>query len=250
MPLLRALPRRRLPGRRPKRPKRPRSGRARLARAGGLLLVLVVLALVLFQWKVRPVLVALADAKVSNAVAAAIDTSVLQALAETPVAYEDFIQFEKDESGNITALKSNLTGLTNVRYRLVSQVLSGLSDLSAAELSIPLGNLTGSALLSGRGPALPVRILSVGSVESRFDNSFQSTAINQTIHKIVFHVTAQVRLLVPGGVATTTVESDVDVAETVIVGAVPDSYTYFSQFDSMKEASEAYFDYGSQLEGE
>ncbi len=193
-------------------------------------------------------MISLADARVSGLVMDAIETSIMQELSSETVSYEDLIQFEKDEEGNITALKSNMTGLTQVRYRLVSNLVEDLSDLTSTEIGIPIGNLTGNAFLSGLGPEIPVRIVSIGSVKSGFDNSFHSTAINQTIHKILFHITVEVRILLPGGVTSTTVESTVNIAETVIVGTVPDSYTYFSQFDTVKEASEAYFDYGSELE--
>ncbi|MGI6497707.1 MAG: sporulation protein YunB [Oscillospiraceae bacterium] len=206
------------------------------------------LCIVVLQWKVRPVLVALADTRVSNVVTESIDASVLKELSEESVFYEDLIQFEKDESGNITAMKSNMTGLTRVRYRLVSRLLADLADLTSAKISIPLGNLTKNAFLSGWGPAIPVHVLSIGTVKSGFDNSFRSTGINQTIHSVLFHITVEVRILIPGGVISTTVESTVNIAETVIVGTVPDSYTYFSQFDNVKEASESYFDYGAQLE--
>lgn len=228
--------------------RRPRTLKNQLFRGICWFFCLSLLCLLIFQWKIRPILVGLADTKVSNVVTEAIDASVLKELSEEAVSYEDLIQFEKDESGNITAMKSNMTGLTRVRYRLVSQVLADLSDFTLTEIGIPVGNLTGSVFLSGWGPEIPVRILSIGTVESGFDNSFHATGINQTIHSILFHITVEVRILVPGGVASTTVESTVNVAETVIVGTVPDSYTYFSQFDTVKEASEAYFDYGSQLE--
>ena len=191
-------------------------------------------------------MVAAAEKAVSNLVTNAMDEAVLKEVSQEAIAYEDLIQFEKDESGKITALKSNMTGLTQVKYRLISCLMEQLSDLTTAKIQIPLGSLTNSAFLSGLGPKIPVRILSIGAVESGFDNSFQSTAINQTIHKVLFHVSVEVSILLPGGVTTTTVENTVHIAETVIVGTVPDSYTYFSQFDSMKEASEAYFDYGSE----
>lgn len=191
-------------------------------------------------------MVAAAEKAVSNLVINAMDEAVLKEVSQEAIAYEDLIQFEKDESGKITALKSNMTGLTQVKYRLISCLMEQLSDLTTTKIQIPLGSLTSSAFFSGLGPKIPVRILSIGRVESGFDNSFQSTAINQTIHKILFHVSVEVSILLPGGVTTTTVENTVHVAETVIVGTVPDSYTYFSQFDSMKEASEAYFDYGSE----
>jgi sporulation protein YunB len=234
--------------RRPPPVRRPPNGKGRMVRWVCVFLCIVVFCMVLFQWKIRPLLVVAAEKAVSNLVVSVIDKAVLEEISQDAISYDDLIQFEKDDAGNITALKNNMTGLTQVKYRLISRLMEKLSDLTTVELGIPLGNLTNSVLLSGLGPKIPVRIVSIGTVKSGFDNSFHSAAINQTIHKVLFHVSVEVGILIPGGVTTTTVEGTVHVAETVIVGTVPDSYTYFSQFDSLKEASEAYFDYGSGLE--
>ena len=98
---------------------------------------------------------------------------------------------------------------------------------SARELSIPVGTLTGSALLAGRGPRISVRMESVGSSSARFENRFTSAGINQTNHRIVLEVNVSVSILLPGFTTATQVANEVTVAETVIVGAVPDTYPYF-----------------------
>ena len=100
--------------------------------------------------------------------------------------------------------------------------------MSARELSIPIGTLTGSALLAGRGPRIRVRMESVGSSTARFNNQFESAGINQTKHQIILEVDVSVAILLPGFTTATKVSTAVTVAETVIVGAVPDTYTYFS----------------------
>ena len=231
-----------------RKPRRPRTFQDRLFRFLLLVFILGIILLLLFHFKLRPLIADFALAKASNLVTQVIDDSILEKVSGGLVAYDDLVTLEKDETGQITALKSNMAGLTAVRAMLISQLVEDLNHFDATEFGIPLGSLTQNSLLYGRGPEIPVRILSVGSVHSEFENSFHSTAINQTIHRIVFRVTVEVRVLIPGGTLTTQVESTVNVAETVIVGAVPDSYTYFSQFDNAKEASEAYFDYGAALE--
>ena len=105
----------------------------------------------------------------------------------------------------------------------------------ARELSIPVGSLTGSALLAGRGPRIKVRMESVGSSSARFENEFTSAGINQTNHRIVLHIDVSVAILLPGFTTATQVSNAVTVAETVIVGTVPDTYTYFSTTPSTYE---------------
>ena len=96
-------------------------------------------------------------------------------------------------------------------------------------MSISIGALTGSALLAGRGPRITVRMESVGSSQARFQNAFTSAGINQTKHQIILTIDVYVSILLPGFTTATKVSNSFVVRrETVIVGSVPDSYTYFS----------------------
>ena len=92
------------------------------------------------------------------------------------------------------------------------------------ELGIPLGNIFLPELLSGRGPLLPVKIISVSSSDAKFMNRFSEAGINQTLHQIVIEVILAATALTPVGTTTVQVSSQVVVAETVIVGTVPNSY--------------------------
>ena len=111
---------------------------------------------------------------------------------------------------------------------VLDTVLTRVVQVSARALSIPVGTLTGSALLAGRGPRITVRMESVGSSEANFRNAFTSAGINQTKHQIILTVDVSVSILLPGFRTATKVSNSFIVAETVIVGMVPDTYTYFS----------------------
>ena len=110
----------------------------------------------------------------------------------------------------------------------VENFLARIDQVSTRELSIPVGSLSGSVLLAGRGPRISVRMESVGSSSANFENAFTSAGINQTKHQIVLNIDVAVSILLPGFSTATTVSNAVTVAETVIVGSVPDTYTYFS----------------------
>ncbi len=66
---------------------------------------------------------------------------------------------------------------------------------------------------------------SVGSSSAHFENAFASAGINQTRHEIRLVVDV-VSVLLPGFSTVTKVTNRCAVAETVIVGSVPDTYTY------------------------
>ena len=185
-------------------------------------------ALLLAARQMGPLLEQLATAKVSNAVTGIVSEAVYEAIESGELQYESLISFEKNNEGGITAVHSNMAAFNHLQAEILSTVLTRIGQVSARELSIPIGSLTGSALLAGRGPRITVRMESVGSSEANFHNAFTSAGINQTKHQIILTVDVDVSILLPGFTTATEVSNSFIVAETVIVGAVPETYTSFT----------------------
>ena len=198
----------------------------------GIWLTLLALALlaaaVSLLWHLKPVMTSMATARVANTVNRIVSAAVNEAVADGEIDYQNFVIFDKDDTGHITALRSNVAEVNRMQGRIADEILLRLSEISTSELEIPLGTLTGSALLAGRGPSLFVRMQAVGSASASFRNQFTAAGINQTRHQIFLDVDVYMSILLPGMKTSTKVSNEIAVAETVIVGGVPDTYTYFS----------------------
>ena len=153
----------------------------------------------LFIWAVdlrlRPILEAAARAKVSNVVTRTLDGAI-----------SDYV-----------------AALNALRTRILGIAVEAVDSLDRAELTIPAGNLTGINLLSGKGVELPVEVVAVGTAHAEFESSLSDAGINQTRHQILLDVTVAVEILLPGSTLNTEIGAQIPVAETVIVGAVPDT---------------------------
>ena len=207
-----------------------------LMRLLAMLLAAGLLAAALFATiRLRPLLERLATTRVSNAVNRIISQSVDESIQSGAIRYDQLISFEKDTEGRITAVHSNMAACNRLQTEILDLILTRVGQVSARELSIPIGSLTGSALLAGRGPRISVRMESVGTSSAWFENEFTSAGINQTNHRIILHIEVSIAILLPGITTSATVSSAVTVAETVIVGAVPSTYTYFSTMPSAYE---------------
>ena len=206
-----------------------RAGRRRLFR---LLLVFVTAASLFLAaaaaLRLRPLLERMASSRVSSSVTRAVFEAVDEAVRGGEIQYQELISFEKDRDGHITALHSNMAAFNRLQALILDLIRERMGEVSSKELSIPIGNLTGSALLAGRGPRIRVRMESMGSSTARFENEFYAAGINQTKHQIVLHVDVFVTILLPGMTTAAKVSNAITVAETVIVGTVPQTYTYFS----------------------
>ena len=208
---------------------RRRLERRFLVRAAACTLFVLVLTLVLTGTvRMRPLLESLATTRVSNTVNRIIFEAVNEAIQEGEISYTELISMEKDLDGKITAVHSNMAAFNRLQAQILDLILARIDQVSARELSIPVGTLTGSALLAGRGPRISVRMESVGSSSAKFENRFESAGINQTNHQIVLKVDVSIAILLPGFTTATAVSTAVTVAETVIVGDVPETYTYCS----------------------
>ena len=106
----------------------------------------------------RPIIVSLATARVSNAVNRIVVDAVQDAIDSGQVNYDVLIHLEKDETGRVAALESNMAAFNRLRSQIADEILRRLSEVSTSELSIPVGTLTGSTLLAGRGPCIRVRM--------------------------------------------------------------------------------------------
>lgn len=200
----------------------------RKARLFCLLLAVVIMTLTLVVMShLRTLLGDLAATRVSNSANRVVIEAVSDAISSGEIRYDRLITFEKDNNGQITALQSNMAEFNRLQSAITTDVLSRLGQMGETELKIPLGTLTGSALLAGRGPRFTVRLQSVGSCTAHFENEFSDAGINQTTHRILLHVDVSMSILLPGFSTFTKVSNAFSVAETVIVGAVPDTYTYF-----------------------
>lgn len=195
-----------------------------------ILMGLTVLCIVAVR-QLQPVLTSLATSRVSNTVNRIVNAAVSDAINNGEINYDKLITFEKDANGNVTALRSNMAEFNRLQSRIADDILVRLSEVSTSELSIPIGTLTGSSILAGRGPSIVIRMQSVGSTTAKLSNAFASAGINQTKHQILLDVDVFVSILLPGFRTSTQVTNQISVAETVIVGDVPQTYTYFSTGD-------------------
>ena len=198
--------------------------------------VLVLVGSVHLKTLLESIAITRVTATVNRLVAAAVNSAV----DNGEIKYENLIAFEKDNNGNIAALQSNIAEFNRLQAAITQDVLKRLGDTGETELSIPLGTLSGSALLAGRGPGFKVKMQTVGSCIAHFENEFADAGINQTTHRINLYVDVSVSILLPGFRAHTNVSNAYSVAETVIVGSVPESYTYFN---SEREIEEDAYEY-------
>lgn len=164
---------------------------------------------------------ALSDAQ--DIVVFAINEAINKVMTENDFPSDYFVKLEKDSQGNVTAITTNMTHINSLSTTILGEVVEA-ADSGKLDIRIPLGNLLGSNLMLGRGPDIPVEIIMLTSSFVDYGNEFVSTGINQSKHRLVLQVNVDIDILIPWATLNTRVETDVIIAETVIVGQVPETY--------------------------
>ena len=177
----------------------------------------------LTECALRPVLAAAARYQVRSQVTAAVEQWAARDLQERGVDYSDFVTITRNEAGEITALSADMARLNLLRAELSAHLLERLED-SQLELTVPVGSLLPIEPTWARGPELHLRALALGTASAEFESEFTSAGINQTRHRLWLELSVPVTVLLPGGGEELTVDSRLCVAETVIVGQVPQTW--------------------------
>lgn len=177
----------------------------------------------LTECALRPVLAAAARYQVRSQVTAAVEQWAARDLQERGVDYSDFVTITRNEAGEITALSADMARLNLLRAELSAHLLERLED-SQLELTVPVGSLLPFEPTWARGPELHLRALALGTASAEFESEFTSAGINQTRHRLWLELSVPVTVLLPGGGEELTVDSRLCVAETVIVGQVPQTW--------------------------
>lgn len=200
-----------------------RKGFLGIVRLLALLSLILLIFLFIIRNKYNEKISGLAQTQVKNTTSDLINDAIDKQIESGHVQYDRIVYFEKDLDGKITALKTNMREVNQLKTDTLNIINDEILALDTSDLGVPLGSLFLPEVFSGKGPEIPVKILSIRNSEASFSSDFAEAGINQTIHKIIMHVSIDVTVLVLGETDNFTITSQVVIAETIIVGQVPDT---------------------------
>ncbi len=187
------------------------------------LALLAVSGYIFINANLRPALLGLAEARVRSIAANAMHEAILDTFQDDNI-YNSLVDIHETGS-SVYLLQANsgkINSLASVCAQTAQERISGLGEQG---VSIAIGTVIGIPLLAGRGPQLMVSFTPVGSVHTSFESEFRSAGINQTLHRINLHMSASVQIILPGITHNVNVTGEATIAESIIVGDVPNAYT-------------------------
>jgi sporulation protein YunB len=200
-----------------KRPKHRKLG-FRLIAAGSVLIAVLVMT----DMHVRPMLRKAGEFQSRVIAVRIINNAVREELDNH--SYCDLMSLTYDEAGNVLSVETNMVQINRLKARITELINEDIAIIGQSTVEIPLGTVSGINMLYGRGPAIPVRLTPRGAADVNLVSKFTPAGINQTLHQITLSVAVDISAIIPGYTTFSTVETEFIVAQTVIVGRVPDSY--------------------------
>jgi sporulation protein YunB len=197
-----------------------------------LLVLLLTAAVIAMEQNLSQTMLDMAFARAYSMAVETINRAVKQAMGQG-VTYEELIDAQMDAQGRVSMLRANTMRMNELASQTALLAERELGSAENQVVEIPLGAALGVSFLSGFGPRLEVQILPVGAVHTSFDTEFETAGINQTRHKIFLNLRATVSLIVPTGSQLVEVTSTVPIAESIIVGEVPESFVDVNNEEDM-----------------
>ncbi len=191
------------------------------------IVILIVLAVIIYnllgayQAMVRTVR-SVAQSRMEDVANTAIHLAIQKASEHTD--YGKLVVVTRGEDGSIDSVALNAREANRLKSEIALGVLEYLDKEENYTISVPLGNFAGSEFLSGMGPDIDFKIIPANIAHIDFESSFKPAGINQVLHTLSVRVDVDISALLPGFEEISNLSSSAVVAETVIMGDVPETY--------------------------
>lgn len=210
-------------------------------------LVLLIAATVEVDKRLRVLINNYANSKAKILSNTVINETVHNYLAEKGIQYTDLLHINTTTDGYVTSVEFNTVEIAKIKSGIIFLIQNNINAKDTVTMNIPIGTLTGNQFLNNRGPSIKIQLKISSVVYTKINSKFISAGINQTLHQITLGISSEVYFVMPWYRSSGSFQTEFTLAETVIVGKVPDAYTNVIEYPGSNIAGEI-FDYGASIE--
>jgi sporulation protein YunB len=171
-----------------------------------------------------PIIREIAAAKVKAAAGRIINDAIISQVAQNESVFDGIETIERKESGEVSSVELNPLKMNALKAAVTREIQEKFSQIDAKEIYVPLGSALKNEMFAGRGPKIPVKIITLSTLEMNLLSEMVSCGINQSKHEIILRVKANICAILPAGKIETEATSQIPVSETIIIGDTPRFY--------------------------
>lgn len=188
----------------------------------GIFMIVLVMTI---DHRVRPLVETMSAYQAQLIATRNINEAVMEVISEEDVVYNTIVSQTYTPDGQVSSISTDMITVNRLKAEISNRISDYLERETTQRVQIPIGTLVGGQIFSGRGPKVEFRVQPVGYVHTEIYNEFLSAGINQTLHRLMLSVKVTMTAVVPLYTVTTDVNTNLSIAETMIVGNVPSAYT-------------------------
>ncbi len=190
-------------------------------------LALILLGLTaVIDLSLRPIIETVNAYECHAAVSGIINDAINAELMREDINYSKLVNLTTNAEGEVVSIESNVININLIKNNIAQRIERELERMEAVSIEIPIGTLTGIQMLHGRGFSVGMTVRPLGYAETTIISEFTEAGINQTRHRIIVEIDADVDAVIPGFSTNVSIATSIVAAETVIMGRVPDAYTH------------------------
>ena len=187
------------------------------------MLALAVVGVFALSHVLRDMVTEYAASQARDEVVTKVNAIVKDVMAQTQAEGKSLVELQRGENGAVTAVSANAVVINDLAAEVLSRAIAETEE-NAVTVEIPLANLFGSVLLMNHGPSISAHVTVLSSSTAGFRSELAGAGINQTRHQLFLDLDIQLSFVLPWRALDTSVQTEILLSETVIVGAVPNSY--------------------------
>ncbi len=187
------------------------------------LILFIFFIIIYYFFVVSPVVKTYTAAETRALTEKAINIAVSNVINQS-LRYDSLIDISYNANGEIVSFTANQFEINSISREIVEQAQLEVSYLGENGLNINIGTFSGIPFLIGRGPNINLKLTPIGAVSSNFESLFESVGINMTKHTLYLYVNVHVSIVLPIKSYDIYTSNQVLLAESIIVGKVPEVY--------------------------
>lgn len=185
------------------------------------IVIIIAVLTLLLDAKLRPSIIELAALEAQAVAESKINSAVEKYLSRHGINYSDIVSVNYSSDNAVTGITTDIVKLNLFKAEITAAIEKEFERSPETSVTVPFGSATDISLLSGCGPFMDVKIAMASSTVSDFENVFLAAGVNQTQHSIMLNIQTTVLLTLAGRRISRSVSSSFCVAQTIIVGTVP-----------------------------
>ncbi len=182
--------------------------------------------LVIMDVSFRPIIETVNAYECHELVTRVINEAIFAEIEDEDADYSNLVNLTTNADGEIISLESNVMNINKLKTRIVQRLERELERLPSMNIEIPIGTLLGIQLLHGKGFCVGMTVQPMGYATASIISEFTEAGLNQTLHRIIIEIDADVDAVIPGFSTRVPVKTSIVATETIIVGRVPNAYTH------------------------